>query len=329
METSVKSVTTSVARPSGNLAPTHERAVRAIKALAESRLGDAESNIVALPDEPGEHRVWKHWLSGRLALAKENLFEAESSLLQAAALAWLDGASTANTTIGSATANADEFLHHHWELKPESGRLLGAVWEHLGCLYRRQERCEEARRAHRVAIQLRSAFGSLEEQWESAIGLGLTETIAGRPDESRKWYQAAFECAGRAAEAADEKTAETWQCLAASLMEQGEYVKAAQAARKAREAWRRCNAGTISAAQSELSLGRVLLRCAETPFASDSAEVPRILDEAVECLESAEESLAAFGANAADSARICTQLLDFAGRLREGHRVELTNSKRL
>ncbi|UCC31990.1 MAG: hypothetical protein JSU86_06860, partial [Phycisphaerales bacterium] len=46
-------------RPTGVVQPTHERAARALTALEQKRISDAEEHIAAVPDSSMTDRAWK------------------------------------------------------------------------------------------------------------------------------------------------------------------------------------------------------------------------------------------------------------------------------
>ncbi len=79
-----------IVRPTGLLQPTHERAVRAFKALEDRRFKDAESNIDAIPESPPTLRTWKLMLKGLLMLEQSNFTSAKALLRQAAGCELLD-----------------------------------------------------------------------------------------------------------------------------------------------------------------------------------------------------------------------------------------------
>ncbi|MBU0716713.1 MAG: hypothetical protein KJ749_00560 [Planctomycetes bacterium] len=74
------------ARPPGFVQPDHERAIRALRALAEERLNDAASNIEAIPESLPILQTWKQLLGGMLAIARGELSRARDLLSEAAGL---------------------------------------------------------------------------------------------------------------------------------------------------------------------------------------------------------------------------------------------------
>ncbi len=314
-------------RPRGFLQPVHQRAIRAVKALAENRIEDAEANVAAIPETPADSRIWKGFISGQVAVVRGDFGAAEVALVQATALALLLGmpavgdadepSPTARPNsplcgeVGAATSQ-DTFLN----LGPETTRLLAAVVENLGCLYRRQERLNEAFCAHRLALGLRRGSGSYEELWETATSLGLDADVAHSPKESLRWHQMAVDLAERVSEQADQKRALAWQHLSAALIEAGHPQQAVAAAKTARGSWHRHDRGGLAAAKADLILGHALLRYGESLWATDAESASAILGGAIDWLATAHESLAAFGAPAAADAQSCLQLKDFAERLR-------------
>ena len=74
-------------RPSGFSRPTSERAIRALKALEDDRLVDAETHITALSESPAGEHAWKCRLGGLLAVARGDSAAAVALFLQAASSA--------------------------------------------------------------------------------------------------------------------------------------------------------------------------------------------------------------------------------------------------
>ena len=78
----------------GWLQPDHEHAVQAMTALKQQRYSDALNHIKEIPETPILQRAWKKFLHGRVHLAQSQLGDAESSLLQSAAMAFIEGMGT-------------------------------------------------------------------------------------------------------------------------------------------------------------------------------------------------------------------------------------------
>jgi hypothetical protein len=320
------------ARPRGSLKPASPSAARALRALKEKHLRDAETSIAAMPETSTTDRAWKLLLSGRATVGRQDFAAAEPLLLEAAALA-------------SPIGIADDKLSH---------RLGALALHHLGRIYRRRDLPEDAYGVHLAAYRLRERHGSFDELWESAIELALDADLAARtprthaspttaatrgdgtrPCSGRKvasplvggenWHQIAIDAAERAIEEPERKKAIAWAVVAASHSENGRHEEAVYAARTARNSWRKHDIGALGAARADMKLGYALLKQGEALCESNSrvrrsaraeARGSLALDEAVEWLSTAYEALLAFGPEAAPDAQYCLDQIDFARRLR-------------
>lgn len=286
---------TSAPLMSPRVEPTHERAIRALKALDEGRWVDARKNADALPDVPIAELAWKTYLRGRVHLALNELKQAEVALERTAALAMEWAPPSENT--GS---------------RFDAIRLSAEALEHLGRVYRRGERGERAIRAHLAAYRLRCEHGSAFEPWESAESLAVDYSLRGEFVEAKSWYERAI---GHALSAGVECQAKSLGGLSAVQLAQGDSQAATEAARAACELWRNHSAGSVTRFLAEKQLGLCALRQAEARFEADPLRAGELVAGAIAVLAVAHREIAAFGAEASEEARECAELLDFARRL--------------
>lgn len=287
------------ARPTGFVRPTHELALRAVAALEKDRVAHAEKHIESMPDLPTIDRAWKYYLRGRVAIQQMEFDTAEQLLLQASSLAFIDG------------------LGKEGALDPGALRLAACALHHVGWIYRRQDRADEAYRAHLAAYHFRELHGSSDEMWETAIELGLDADLAQRYDDARRWHRIAIDAAEKASEEPARKQAIAWTNLASSFTESGNHDEAVVAARTARDWWRKHDIGAVAAARADLKLGSALLRQGEALHENTDERAKPVLEEAIECLTTAGEALSAFGPDHAADVQSCLELKDFAERLRD------------
>lgn len=276
--------------------PTHERAIRAVKALDEARPLDARKNAEALPDEPISERAWKILLLGRTHLELGELHDAQMQLERAAGLALQWSCQDADT--GGVVIDAL--------------RLAGEAFEHLGRALRRSEKMAKALRAHETAYQLRREHGSPLEQWESADSLATDHAINRDYAPAKSWCEKAIELARAAG----------FECHVKSLHVQANLFlllddpeSAVDAARSTGELWRTHRPGSVERFLADRQLGICLLRHAETQMGEAHSAVVS-LDEATVLLTATQRELSAFGTEYNDDAKSCAELLDLARRLR-------------
>lgn len=260
-------------------------------------MSDAAKNIESLPDSSKTDRAWKSLLSGLLALRQETFPEAEKHLHEAASLALMVGVETEDREVDSVP------------------RLAALAYHHLGWLYRRQDRPDAALSIHHEARQLRERHGSFEEQWETAVELGMDARIARRYDEAHRWYRTAIDLAERTSEASSRESAVTWTLLSTSLLECELHEEAVNAARKARDAWQTHDVGAVETARADLILGGALLCRGEALHGCDDELAKSVLDEAAQLLSTAYGAFLAFGTGSAADARLSLEQRDFAHRL--------------
>lgn len=285
-------------RPTGQVEPAHERAVKAMRALDDNRLADMATHIAAIPDVPTLSQAWKRYLQGRLAARKLD-FQAAASLLSEA---FTVASEAAETLSGKG--------------KEDARRLAALSLLHRGRLCRRQDQPRDAARAHRSAYDLLVDHGSYDELWEVTTELGLDAELDRQHVQAVRWHRRAIVAGRKASQDPWEKEAIAWVNLSRSSTEGSRHAKAVVAARRACECWRRHDAGALRAAQADLNLGAALVSHGQ--WLHDRADEPArpILDEAVACLIRAREALLAFGAVASADAESCADRLDFAERLR-------------
>ncbi len=282
----------------GAVAPTSDRAVRALRALEQNRLRDAEANIAAMSASQPKQRAWKLLLRGMLATERRDFAAAEVHLSRSVAAALEAG------------------LDENAEPGAEAMRLAALGFDRIGSIHRRQDQPATASRAHQAAFLLRLEHGSCEEVWESANALGLDAGVAARHADAQTWYRQAVAIARSAAEAPHHKEAISWANLTDALAENGQLEDAVEAARSAHEAFRRHDVGAVATALAEMRLGHTLLRRGEALHDVDPGQARGVLAEAISHLETAHESLLPFGPSRATDARWCAEQKDFAERLR-------------
>ena len=285
------------ARPVGFIRPDNDRAIRALKALDDGRLQDAEQNIAAIPDSAPLDQGWKQVLEGLLAMARRDYALAESQLSQAAA-----DLPVAALSRGRPPGDADL-------------RLTARALHQLGLLYRRQDRPEEAYRAHYPAYHLRNEHGSFEEVWETGLGLGIDLDLADRYEDAQGWHHLAIDTAAKAAEEPEKKQAAAWTHLSASLTQSENHPEAVEAARTARDWWHKHDLAAVTAPRADMKLGHALLKQGESLHDRQPELAKPVLEEALQWLTTARESLEAFGPDHAADIRWCLEQQDFAQRL--------------
>jgi len=281
----------------GWLQPDHEHAVLAITALNQQRYSDALNHIKEIPETPILQRAWKMFLLGRVHMAQSQLGDAESSLLQAAAMAFIEGMST-------------DQMSPSREL-----RLCAGALHHAGKVLRRRDRPDDAWQTHKSAYQLREQHGSPDELWETATELGLDADLARRYEDAHIWFRKALEFADRADQDSQKKRAMVWTHLSNSFAQCDKFDEAVDAARSAHECWVDHDASDVSVAQADLTLGSALLKFAAYLYEQSDSRVESVLDEAMNSLNVARESLLAFGPDHAADVHWCEEQQQFAEKL--------------
>ena len=281
------------ARPVGVVRPRHERASRAFKALDEKRLKDARANTEAMPEAPILEYAWKLVLRGLICLEQPDFAQAEPALREGASAALVAG-------LGGGPENDPDALS----------------FEKVGGLYRRRDRPEAAYRAHLAAYRLRREYGSFEEMWATAVSLGIDADLARWYTHAEKWHRIAIDVGASAPDGPERGQAIAWANLASSFTNRGRYREAVDAAGNAREHWRAHDIGSLEAARADMYLGHALLKLGEALHTEDQEQAKRTLEEAIDRLDSARESLLPFGRTAAADARWCLDQTDFARRFR-------------
>lgn len=285
-------------RPLGFLQPTHERAVRAMKALKQERLADAARHIAALPDSPLIECVWKSLLAGLSAIERLDFATAEKILREAAEVA-----SRAPTS----SEPSEQAVR---------ARLTATALEKIGWLRRRQDHAQQAYTLHLEAYRLREAWGSAEELWETAISLGQDARIARRTEEAQTWFEKAVVHAGVADLEAGRLRAVAYAQLAAVLTDRNRHEQAVNAARSALAQWRQHDPGGVETARALMELSHALLKRGEALVERGDPRAPAVLEELLQGLHAAHEELLAFGPACFAEVQSCLALQDFARRLR-------------
>ena len=284
-------------RPVGFMRPDHERALKAMKALNEKRLSDAEKHIAALPDSPGLDGVWKLLLAGLLAIECLDFKTAETALRHAAELAQEEKAPAGHSE------------------KIARSRLASVVLEKIGWLRRRRDRAEQAYEIHLKAYRLREAHGSIEELWETAVSLGQDAYVAQRWDDAERWFGKAVALASEADQKTQRLRAIAHAHLAAALTNAGRHEHAVDAARSAMSEWQEHDPGGVETVEARIGLGYALLRHGEALVECADGNAREILEEALQRLKAAYEELLPFGSAISTQARTCLAQQDFANRL--------------
>lgn len=300
MTTPPHTTTVRQTRPVGFAEPTHQRAKRALKALTDGRIDDARENVAALPDEPPIAGAWKAYLGGLVAAE-----EKENGNLSLAEALFAKAATLARPHLNQDAPGQDL----------DAKRIAAASLHRLGWVYRRQENPDEAIAAHEDAFAMRKKFGSIEEQCETAISLGLDFDLARRHDQARVWYRRAMKLGAQAAEKPNRIEVEAISNLSASFAQEGLLDQAVEAARETRTWWLAHDPGAIDQARAQMKLGYALLRHGEALCETGTDHAAEVLNECLEHLSSAREALLPFGPKAAVDADWCLEQSDFVQRL--------------
>lgn len=280
-----------------SLRPRDEYALRACKALYEHRLADAATNIKAITADSLSDQAWLHLLTGRLMVAEKNFSQAKPELLQSAGLAFAAAAGAAPPS--------------------ELHRVAASALNLVGWIYRRQDQPTFATSVHDTALELRITHGTIDEQWETTIELGLDAELARDLDKAQQWYTKAIETVGKLDTPHDQHLAFNYDHLARVFLAREATQQAVDAARSARTHWRAHDMRLVSAARADLALGNALLIHAEHHLMSAPQTVQTAIDESVELLEKARDAIAAFGPRHTDEVSRCQQHLEVAKKLRE------------
>jgi tetratricopeptide (TPR) repeat protein len=276
------------------VAPGDDDARRALRAIEEDRLADADRIVERMASAGDDDATWKFLVEGMIAAAKGDFARAEPRLWQSATWALL--------------ANRED--------PTDARRLAARALEKIGWIHRRRDRAAEAEPIHRRALQIREQHGSFEERWESTMSLGFAADLARRADDALEWFRRAVELGSKCAEQPERKQALAWNAIGVTLIEASRFDEATGACRKACDAWRTRDAGSLDTAQADAKLAHALLKRAESIHGDDPAETARLLDEAIARLTETQETLLAFGPPAAPDAHWTAEQLDFANRLR-------------
>lgn len=297
--------------PPVSIQPRNEHALRALRALMDGRLSDAAIHIDAITEDSRADHAWKNILAARLADLRGETAEASHRLIAASSILYAE-----NAIFCECISHNSEAPSHPLNLSEPSSvpeyhfRLLAFTWDLLGTIFRRQDRPAEAFERHVAAFRLRESYGSPDEQYDSALNVGLDAILLRKYQIAQDWFSRANQIGAHAREP-QRKQAQAWGHLTAVLTEIQDWSAAASAAEESHRHWLAHDPGSVQAAQAEFQLGHALLNAAAN--AIDGGES---LGDAIDTLNSAEESLLAFGPPAAADVRICQNLKDFAEKLR-------------
>ncbi len=292
-------------RPVGLVEPEDAELLRALRDWEHSQRTNGKpaaiTQLDSLDGRSNEDAAWSLIVRGLVLAEGARLADAESMFLQAAARSLI-------AATGDHRPSDDESVL----------RLVARALNHLGCVYRRQDRADMAETAHLTSLDLRDRFGSFEELWETADELGLDGDVARRLEDARRWHEKAIAFAERAAVKPLVRQAVSWTHLSLTLGKLGEFEEAVSAARTALELWRRYAPGDAIVAQAEHHLAQILVRTGEHFSEQGGASGRRALEEAMELLGKSCAELSAFGPVHDAEAASCRYELDFAGRLMAG-----------
>lgn len=286
-------------RPVDPLQPDHENAVLAIVALDQNRIADAKHHVELIPEKPLLNRAWKMLLHGRVSTEQSQPVEAESSFLQSAALAFIDEMGAGEDR----TQQANQL------------RLCACALHFAGRVLRRRDKPADAHQTHKSSYHLREKHGSIDELSETAIELGLDLDLMRKYEDARVWYHKAVDLARQSRHDPLQKQAIAWTHLSNNFAECDQWVDAVDAARNARNAWVERDASDVSVAQAELTLGSALLKFAACLREKNDEQSGAILEESLNRLNEAHESLLAFGSDHAADAHWCNEQIQFAQQL--------------
>jgi tetratricopeptide (TPR) repeat protein len=338
---------------SGFITPANPTAQRAQRAIEERRWSDAAASTRKIPDAPLDLQAWKSLLTGAVMLGESKLTDALAATFQAAGCAFaihlasihLQDAGATQSKVSKenpcpprqdagATHAAGATLSASGKENPcaplqdagaakdaaasrDSIRLAAMALTQAGKILRRLDRTDEAQSILQTALHLREQHGSVAEQWESSVELGLTADVARRHDEAASWYQRAIEHAARAEASSNRLQAEAWGHLARSFGSAGQHDQAVEAARRARDLWQAHDPGAATALLADLRLAGALLARTIAVQESGNAQEPTSLDEAIALFDAATEGLPAFGSEFQADAHWAIEQKHFAERLRK------------
>jgi len=283
--------------PKGHVEPRDPDLLRAHKALRGGRWADALRIVDEVPEPAEGANPWRRYLLGMVAGQRQRFDESERFFMQAATWALLEARDTDDV-------DGRELL-----------RLAAWALHRCGSNRAHRDEPEEAYRLHLQAFELRARYGSVEEQCESAISLGLDADLARQYETAHVWHRRAIEFGAVVAEDRGGRLARAWQNLSASLADSENHDGAVEAARAAADLWRQADPGCIDTARADATLARRLLAQAETRFETDMAAARAMAEAALRLAEASREALLAFGDEGALDAAWCLEQIDFAQRL--------------
>lgn len=289
------------------LQPADPHAVAALKSLGAGKIDDAQKEVGSIGESVWVDRAWKELLLGMIAAERVHLAEAEHRFFEATALTQLA-----------------QFDDQHPLADIDTQRMVSLAWHHLGRVYRRQDRPDHARKTHQAAYDLRRRFGQVDEQWETAVELGMDADIASKPEEAVEWYRTAIDLAGRTGTDSLARQARANARLSASLARARRFDEAVSAAREACSLWRRHDHGGADAALANARLGAVLLEQGAALHGGADPGAGEVLRQAVADLSLASRALEAFGTAYDVNVRACEEQIDLAQRLIASHAEDAT-----
>lgn len=284
-------------RPLGRVQPDDPTAARAVRAIAEQRLRDADAHIARLPDWPAEALAWKHLLKARAALLRHD---------------WADGAREALAAAGAGRLIGSE-------PSSRAGRIIADALNVLGECRRREESLPAAEAAHRAAYELDRQSGSELECAESAAAVGSTLLLRGDMDGALEWHELSLDHARAEPECADGRSIQR-DCRArvrVAMLAAGRFAQAVQVARDALARARSLDPGAIDSAEALSHLGEALLDHGQQEHESRPTAARGTIAEAAATLAAAAHELRAFGGSHQETAQACEDRADFARRLLE------------
>lgn len=284
--------------PAGEFVPSCEHLARALRALDRNRLEEAERATVDAPDRSLLARAWRRFLEARIALERVRLNEAARRLHESASYCHL-----AATVEDSNAIRADAM------------RLTALAWHHLGRVFRRQERIDDARNVHLAAWRLGGQFGSIVEQWHTAIELALDEELAQRWDDAERWCKEATALAHSTEQDRLRLAAEAASRLAAIRLQAGRLEQAVAAAEESLALWRRHDPACAEVAVAQARLAESTLTYGEELVDRGDPRASEVVASARRLLDDAADALLAFGGDLGSASPSCKARSEFAGRL--------------
>ncbi|MFQ5462856.1 MAG: tetratricopeptide repeat protein [Phycisphaerae bacterium] len=284
--------------PTGTLLPASAEARRILEALQCEDASEAARRLSAWQPEAPLDRAWRLTLSGEIALLRKELMAAAVRLCQAFTQARILAADPMEQDV----ATAD--------------RLAARALLQLGRAYRRQDRVDDARRAHRAAYEGIRRFGSAEESWLIQRELALDARIAHDFEAAIEHIDQALAFVSQCVEPASQKRAVCLTEWVYIRLGQERWEQAVAKAREAMIAWEEHDRSSDGVPRAEALLGTTHLRRGQSLIEKDRQRAGSALDAAIQTMMHAREALEAFGADQDPDIALCNEQIDFAQRLR-------------